>query len=167
MGFPLHRGTVKDGILTCHWHHARFDLAGGCTFDPFADDVPSFATEVRDGAVWVDPRPLRGESLEERRARWTKKLDDGLKQNLRLVIAKAVVGLDDLGEATTVVERVARFGTAYRAAGWADGLSILTAMANVLLVLAPGDRPRALYHGTMHVARNVAGQPPDFELDPL
>src|SRR5437016_2349119 len=31
MGFPLHRGTVRDGILTCHWHHAKFDLAGGCT----------------------------------------------------------------------------------------------------------------------------------------
>ena len=27
MGFPLEQGTVKDGILTCHWHHARFDLS--------------------------------------------------------------------------------------------------------------------------------------------
>ena len=26
MGFPLTRGTVEDGILTCHWHHARFEL---------------------------------------------------------------------------------------------------------------------------------------------
>jgi nitrite reductase/ring-hydroxylating ferredoxin subunit len=26
MGFPLSRGSVEDGILTCHWHHARFDL---------------------------------------------------------------------------------------------------------------------------------------------
>ena len=26
MGFPLDRGSVDDGILTCHWHHARFDL---------------------------------------------------------------------------------------------------------------------------------------------
>jgi nitrite reductase/ring-hydroxylating ferredoxin subunit len=25
MGFPLERGSVEDGILTCHWHHARFD----------------------------------------------------------------------------------------------------------------------------------------------
>lgn len=33
MGFPLDRGTVRDGILTCHWHHARFDLATGGTFD--------------------------------------------------------------------------------------------------------------------------------------
>jgi len=24
MGFPLERGTVNSGILTCHWHHARF-----------------------------------------------------------------------------------------------------------------------------------------------
>ena len=24
MGFPLDRGSVSDGILTCHWHHARF-----------------------------------------------------------------------------------------------------------------------------------------------
>src|SRR4029079_15904916 len=23
MGFPLDRGSVCDGILTCHWHHAR------------------------------------------------------------------------------------------------------------------------------------------------
>ena len=40
LGFPLHRGTVEDGILTCHWHNARFDLASGCTFDLWADDVP-------------------------------------------------------------------------------------------------------------------------------
>src|SRR5215467_5360703 len=31
MGFPLDRGSVEDGTLTCHWHHARFDLASGCT----------------------------------------------------------------------------------------------------------------------------------------
>ena len=39
MGFPLDKGSVKDGILTCHWHHARFDLASGGAFDLFADDV--------------------------------------------------------------------------------------------------------------------------------
>src|SRR5258708_6119733 len=41
MGFPLDRGSIEDGILTCHWHHARFDLASGCTFDLCADDVPT------------------------------------------------------------------------------------------------------------------------------
>ena len=33
MGFPLDRGSIEDGILTCHWHHARFEVVSGCTFD--------------------------------------------------------------------------------------------------------------------------------------
>jgi nitrite reductase/ring-hydroxylating ferredoxin subunit len=33
MGFPLERGSVEDGILTCHWHHARFDLDTGHSLD--------------------------------------------------------------------------------------------------------------------------------------
>jgi nitrite reductase/ring-hydroxylating ferredoxin subunit len=41
LGFPLHRGSIEDGILTCHWHHARFDLASGGTFDLWADDIPT------------------------------------------------------------------------------------------------------------------------------
>ena len=53
MGFPLDRGSVEDGILTCHWHHARFDLASGCTFDLWADDVPTCPVEVRGEEVWV------------------------------------------------------------------------------------------------------------------
>src|SRR5260370_18328304 len=55
MGFPLDRGSIEDGILTCHWHHARFDLASGCTFDLWADDAPTCPTEVRDSDVWVKP----------------------------------------------------------------------------------------------------------------
>ncbi len=163
MGFPLSRGTVSDGILTCHWHHAKFDLAGGCTFDPFADDVASFAVDVRDGDVWLDPRPIE----EDRGTHWLRKLDEGLEQNIRLVMAKAVVGMTELDETGVILERAALFGTQYRAAGWSDGLSILTAMANVLPALRESDQPRALYHGVVHVARSVDGQPPDFDLQPL
>jgi len=53
MGFPLERGSLDDGILTCHWHHARFDLESGCTFDLWADDVPICPIEVHNGEVWV------------------------------------------------------------------------------------------------------------------
>src|SRR5690242_10235084 len=53
LGFQLSRGSIEDGILTCHWHHARFDLASGGTFDPWADDIPTAAMEVRDGQVWI------------------------------------------------------------------------------------------------------------------
>jgi len=45
--------VVDDGILTRHWHHARFYLESGCTFDLWADDVPICPVEVRNGDVWV------------------------------------------------------------------------------------------------------------------
>src|SRR5260370_19994749 len=57
MGFPLDRGTVQDGILTCHWHHARFDLASGRTFDQFARDVRTFPVHLRHREVWRDMAP--------------------------------------------------------------------------------------------------------------
>ena len=103
MGFPLQRGTVKDGILTCHWHHAKFDLSGGCTFDPFADDVAAFRVEVRDGVVWLDPTSIEA----DRRAHWSRKLDEGLEQNIRLVLAKSVIGLTELNATTDLLRTAA------------------------------------------------------------
>ena len=128
MGFPLDRGSVKGCILTCHWHHAKFDLAGGCTFDPFADDVTSFKVEVEDGRIWLVPEPIE----EDRREHWLRKVDEGLEQNISLVLAKAVIGLNGMNETTEVLRRAAVFAVQNRDSGWSDGLSILTAMANVL-----------------------------------
>ena len=163
MGFPLSQGTVADGILTCHWHHAKFDLSGGCAFDLFADDVAAFRAEVRDGEVWLDPEPQEEEAV----AHCTRKLSEGLEQNLRLVIAKSVIGLCEAGREDLILAEAARFGVKNRAAGWSSGLSILTAMANVLPHLDAADRPRALYQGVVHVARSVRGEPPDFDIAAL
>ena len=163
MGFPLSRGTVRDGILTCHWHHAKFDLAGGCTFDPFADDVTSFNVEVEDGRIWLAPEPIE----EDRREHWLRKVDEGLEQNISLVLAKAVIGLNGMNETTEVLRRAAVFAVQNRAGGWSDGLSILTAMANVLDYIDPEDRPLALFHGLQNVARATQGQTADFDLPPL
>ena len=164
MGFPLDRGTVKDGILTCHWHHARFDLASGGTFDPFADDVRSFPVSVVDGEVWVDPSPPERDPVEH----WSGKLEDGLEHNIRLVVAKAVLGLHSAEVDYRVpLEIGARFGTTYSDEGWGQAMSIMTCTANILPHLDPDDRPRALYQGLMHVARECAGRPPRFVVDPL
>src|SRR5918997_6473374 len=84
MGFPLDRGSVEDGILTCHWHHARFDLASGCTFDLWADDVPTCPVEVDAGTVWVVIPSQTTAGLE----RWQRRLREGMEQNIRLVQAK-------------------------------------------------------------------------------
>ncbi len=163
MGFPLHRGTVRDGILTCHWHHAKFDLAGGCTLDPFADDVPSFEAEVRDGTVFVNTEPKEAAVIDH----WSRKLQEGLEQDIRLVLAKSVISLDNIGATKEVMETTTLFGIENRASGWSSGLSIFTAMANVLPSLAPDDRRKALYQGVVHVARSTAGERPNFDLTAL
>jgi nitrite reductase/ring-hydroxylating ferredoxin subunit len=88
MGFPLERGSLNDGILTCHWHHARFDLESGCTFDLWADDVPICPIEIRDGDVWVKTTFGHTDPV----AHWRERLADGLAHDLGLVVAKAVHG---------------------------------------------------------------------------
>ena len=164
MGFPLHRGSICDGILTCHWHHARFDLASGGTFDPWADDVRTYDTVIEGGVVYVDPQP----KAIDQEQRWKARLHDGLEQNLSLVMVKSVLGLQEANvPAADVVEIGARFGSTFRRAGWGPGLTILTAMANSLPALSREDQALALYHGMVHVASDVSGAPPRFQLDPL
>src|SRR5690348_5500726 len=114
MGFPLDRGSVKDCILTCHWHHARFDLASGGTFDPWADDVRVFPVDVRDHEVWVDVA-LRDDLKAYQRVR----VREGLEQNIPLVLAKSVIPLLDRGENPASPFRTGlEFGTRYRREGW-------------------------------------------------
>ncbi len=164
MGFPLSRGSVADCILTCHWHHARFDLDSGGTFDPFADDVRVYPVVVSDGDVLVDLQPPTTDYI----AHWKARLQDGLEQNLSLVIVKAVLALSEAGTpAAEILEIGGNFGTLYREAGWGPGLTILTALANIIDRLDREDQVLALYHGLVHVASDCAGAPPRFSLDPL
>ncbi|MGH9281011.1 MAG: Rieske (2Fe-2S) protein [Acidimicrobiales bacterium] len=163
MGFPLHRGTVEEGLLTCHWHHARFDLSTGGTLDPFADDVRAFPVEIDGDEVFVvvDGPDGRAEQLRRR-------LAEGLEQGLSLVMAKAVMGLLDAGVPVADILRVgARFGTTNRAQGWGSGLTVLTAMANLLPWLDRDDGPLALVHGLAFVARDTRNRPPRFPLTSL
>ena len=163
MGFPLHRGTVDHGLVTCHWHHARFALASGGTLDPFADDVRAYPVEISDRRVFVvvEPDGDRVPHLQHR-------LTEGLEQGLTLIVAKAVLGLLEAGATPSdIVTTGLDFGTAYRREGWGAGLTVLTAMANLLPHLAPDDRPLALVHGLAFVSRDTRNRPPRFPLTPL
>ena len=163
MGFPLERGSVTDGILTCHWHHARFDLESGCTFDLWADDVPICPVEVRNGDVWVKTTFGHAEPA----AHWRQRLADGLAHDLGLVIAKAVHGqLADEVPRADIVRQVALFGAQNRD-GWGVGLTILTALANLLPVLPEEEAYLALFHGARRVAADCDGEAPRRERAPL
>jgi nitrite reductase/ring-hydroxylating ferredoxin subunit len=163
MGFPLHRGTLCDGILTCHWHHARFDLSTGGTFDQWADDLRRFPVELRGDDVLLDLSPF--EAMSEHRR---KRLRDGLERDIPLVLAKATLAF--MNADPTGVETFCDaldFGVARRGGGWFRGLTTLTCLMNLLPRLEEADRAAALFHGLADVAADSADGPPRFRRDPL
>jgi len=163
LGFPLHEGTVESGLVTCHWHHARFDLESGCTLDLWADDARGFDVEVRDGDVWVRAR-VDADPV----GHLQKRLREGLEDSISLVIAKSVLGLLETDvQPGEIVRTGIEFGTKYRAQGWGAGLTVLVAMANLLPHLDADDRPLALLHGLAFVARDTSNHPPRFAVSAL
>ncbi len=163
LGFPLHRGTVESGIVTCHWHHARFDLCTGGTLDPFADDARAYPVDLAGGRVVVtaEPRPFDKDQT-------LRRLGEGLAEGLSLVLAKAVLAYSEAGEPLTDLLSVATgFGCTFRQQGFGPGLTVLCAMANVLSSLDPEDRPLALVQGLNFLSGDTRGRPPRFALSPL
>jgi nitrite reductase/ring-hydroxylating ferredoxin subunit len=163
MGFPLHRGSVCDGILTCHWHHARFDLATGGTFDQFADELRRFPVALDGDDILVDVSPRPDLETHQR-----KRLRDGLERDIPLVLAKATIALLESDPTGVDVFRAGLdFGVDRRGGGWFRGLTTLTCLMNVAARVDPGERTAALYHGLAEVAADSATEPPRFRLEPL
>ena len=134
MGFPLHRGTVCDGILTCHWHHARFDLSTGGTFDQWADELRRFPVELDGDDVFVDLSPSDDSVAYQR-----KRLRDGLERDIPLVLAKATIALlENDPDGVDVFSAGLDFGVTRRGGGWFRGLTTLTCFMNLSPRLDPG-----------------------------
>src|SRR5262249_16783000 len=148
MGFPLHRGTVCDGILTCHWHHARFDPATGGTFDQCAGGLRRFPVGGDADDVPVDLSPP-----EDPVGHQHQRLEDGLERDIPLVLAKATIALLEADPTGTNLFRAGiDFGVLRRGEGWFRGLTTLTCMMNLVPRLDEPERPAALYHGLADVA---------------
>ena len=125
MGFPLHRGTVCDGILTCHWHHARFDLADGRDVRPVggraAPDSRRASTAMRCWSTSHSP------GIRSRASAFAS--SDGLERDIPLVLAKAVLVLleADPSGADTFGAGL-HFGVRRRGGGWFRGLTTLVVL---------------------------------------
>ncbi len=163
MGFPLDQGTVQDRILTCHWHHARFDIESGGTFDQWADDVRKFPVEIEEGEIWIDVGQFEDPFEHQRR-----RLLVGLERNIPLVIGKAVLVFSEReGGLREAYCDGLQFGTAFRQDGWGQGLTILTCLMNISPLLHSDHRALALYHGLAAVAAETIGSAPRFGIWPL
>jgi len=126
--------------------------------------VPTYPVEVKNGEVYLTPYRRQKDEVRH----WLGRLQEGLEQNISLVMAKAVIALQgEKIDYREIVNRGVLYGCRNRAAGWGPGLTILTAMANVCAHLPAEEQFLALYQGLLHVARDCAGQPPRRDLQPL
>ena len=163
LGFPLHKGTVEDGILPCHWHQARFDLCSGGTFDLFADDVPVYKTEVKDGIVHVATNPTQ---LPDR-GYYLRRLRKGMEQNIGGIIAKSVGSLHmNGGDDLDIIRSVAEYGSGNHD-NWGDGMTTLSMVTNLLPYLSDETAYYALFLAARRVAANCAGATPRRLSEPL
>ena len=128
LGFPLHRGSVADGIspATGITPASTLPPAAPSTLGPTTYPPPrSRCATVRCG--W--PRRTRYADGE---AHWRNRLWQGMEHNIGLVIAKAVFGLIGEGvDPRDLVREAVLFGTRHRD-GWGAGLTVLTALGNLL-----------------------------------
>lgn len=163
LGFPLHRGTIEAAMVTCHWHHARFDLSSGCTLDPWADDAIAFDVELVDEEIRICPR-----KIIDPKARELERLAQGLQEGIRLVVSKSVQALlaHDV-EASEIIEVGLRFGATHKAGGWSAGMTVLTVTGNLLPFLDEAQISTALTHGLVFLSDDVRGNSTRFRLSPL
>ena len=146
MGFPL-LGHVSDGILTCHWHHARFDLCSA-DLDQWADDLRRFPVEMRGDDVLVDPRPPADRSRISAGG-----CRSGWNATSRWSLAKATIALAASDPSGADAFRAGlEFGVERRGDGWGRGLTTLVCLTNLPPWLEGEERAAALYHGLADVA---------------
>ena len=51
---PLDGGEVEDGVLTCEWHGAEFDVCTGTARTlPATRGLRTYETNVKDGRIYV------------------------------------------------------------------------------------------------------------------
>lgn len=109
MGYPLTRGTIRNGVLTCDWHRRSFDLEGGGCFHVECDDLKVFPVDIRGEEIWIEP----GDMIYRRAEEHKQLLREGLLSEDRWTMSKAIALLLKGGVAEeevmgAILEHVAR-----------------------------------------------------------
>ena len=160
MGYPMSEGSVRDGVLICHWHHWEFDLKTGGCFLAGGDDLKAFPVEVRDdGYLYVG---LTGDEQDEARRRLIERgkraLEQGLKDRSSFLTAKAITALRESGAPAKEIIQQGLFYGSYRTNdGFSSGLGILCIAANMWEDVSEKDHNLFLVHALVQVARRTGG----------
>ena len=160
MGYPMSEGSIRDGVLICHWHHWEFDLKSGGCFLAFGDDLKAFPVELRDdGNLYVGL--ARGEKEAAQRRvidRGKRALERGLKDRSSFFIAKAVTALNDAGATPKeIIQQGLYYGANKSSEGWSSGVTILTLAANLWDEVDEKDHNLFLVHGLTQISNRTTG----------
>ena len=160
MGYPMSEGSVRDGVLICHWHHWEFDLKSGGCFLAFGDDLKAFPVDLRDdGNLYVGL--ARGEKAAAQRRiidRGKRALERGLKDRSSFFIAKAVTALNDAGATPQeIIQQGLYYGANKSSDGWSSGVTILTLAANLWDEVDEKDHNLFLVHGLAQISNRTTG----------
>ena len=55
---PLGEGKIVGNCIVCPWHGYEYAPDTGAAPPPFTEAVPTFRSEIREGRIYIDPRPL-------------------------------------------------------------------------------------------------------------
>ena len=107
MGYPLTRGRVRGGVLTCDWHGWSYDMGGGGCFTGGCDDLSTFPVEVREDEIYID---IAGGGGKRNDAHFLL-LQEGLLSGDNWTLSKAVAIMLARGVSETdVLNRLVRHG---------------------------------------------------------
>lgn len=159
MGYPMTKGSIRDGILICHWHHWEFDLKSGGCFLSGGDDLKAFPVEVRDDGVYVGLAPGERAAAQRRLIdRGMRTLEQGLKDRSAFLIAKAVTALRQAGATPQeIIQQGLFYGTRKTREGFSSGVAILTIAANMWDDIDAKDQNLFLVHGLNQIANRAGG----------
>jgi nitrite reductase/ring-hydroxylating ferredoxin subunit len=165
MGYPLTRGAVRHGILTCDWHGRSFDMEGGGCFNYECDDLQTFPVDVRQDAIWIQ----LGDARYKRRDEHLHLLWEGLLSEDRWTISKAIAlllkgGVPEKEIVEMVLRHLGRHIASSRDGEDAAAVSRLISGLKVARRYQEGDRLMVL----ATAARSVAGKAAErLEVVPL
>ncbi len=160
MGYPMSKGSIRDGVLICHWHHWEFDLKSGGCFLASGDDLKAFPVELRDdGYLYVGLAKGEREAAKRRVIdRGKRALERGLKDRSTFFIAKAVTALRDASATPReIIQQGLHYGAHKSSEGWSSGVAILTLAANLWDDVDPKDHNLFLVHGLSQISRRTTG----------
>ena len=167
MGYPLTRGMVRGGVLTCDWHGYSYDLAGGGCFTGGCDDLATFPVQVRDGGIFVDV--LSGSS--KRSDAHFLLLQEGLNNGDDWTLSKAIAimlakGISEQETMTLIVGHMGTHIATHRDEFGGNDVAQFVNGLNVARRYDPEDRLIPLMMSASAAAGRAGDRPPVEPLPP-